>query len=215
MESSEHVTEALESCAEQLRAEGRSWANEGRDDFESIYHQKHSKRVAEKFYNKYAELQVKRHKIPDGVAERDLVMQYAGTLLRFEVTWRAPELRGLKVEYANQWTDEIVREKLMKRVALLNLQGVIKQYMAPERLGGLNTGAEVFYDLWMQGCNLRRNRHYPPLSRARELLLEHGVDIFRRPEACSDIALNELLTEENAYFVGPKALTGRGAIFGV
>ena len=213
--SLEDVVAVVEACSEHLRAEGCQWASEGQNDFESTYHQKHSKRVAEKFYAKYIELLVKRHKIPDSVAERDLIMQYARTLLRFEVMWRAPELHRLDLEYADDWTPALVREKLMARLDRLNLKGAIKQTIASKLLDGLNPGAQACYDFWTQGCNLRRSRQYPPVSRARELLLEHNVDIFRRPDACSDIALNELLIAQNAYFLAPKRLTRQGLICGV
>ncbi|MCX7166645.1 MAG: phage/plasmid replication protein, II/X family [Rhodocyclales bacterium] len=214
MASLGEVAATVESCWEQLRAEGREWATEGIDDFESVYNQKHSKRVAEKFYAKYVELMVKRHRIPDCVAQRELVLEYAKYLVRFEVTWRAPELRRLGLAYADQWTPQIVRQKIMERMDRLNLQGAIRERLAPKHLDNLNKGDLAFYDLWAQGSNLRPHRHYSPLKRARQNLLKHGVDIFRRPATGNDIALNELLTEENAYFVGPKALTRRGAIFG-
>lgn len=214
MASPEEVPITIEACWEHLRAEGLDWSAYGNDDFESVYKQQHSTRITEKFYAKYAELMVKRHGIPDCVAQRPLVLEYAKYLVRFEVTWRAPELRRLGLEHADQWTPQIVRQIIMERLDRLNLQGAIRERLAPKHLDNLNKGDRVFYDLWAQGSNLRPNRHYSPLKRTRQNLLKHGVDIFRRPATGNDIALNELLTEENAYFVGPKGLTRRGAIFG-
>jgi hypothetical protein len=214
MASPDEVPITIEACWEHLRSEGRDWSAYGSDDFESVYKQQHSTRIAEKFYAKYAELMVARHRIPLGVMQRDLILSYARNLVRFEVTWRATELRRLGLEYADQWTPQIVKQKIIERLDRLNLQGAIRERLAPKHLDNLNKGDLAFYDLWVQGSNLRPHRHYSPLRRARQNLLKHGVDIFRRPETGRDIALNELLTEGNAYFVGPRRLSGRGLIVG-
>ncbi len=214
MASPAEVPTTVEACWEHLRAEGRDWSAYGNDDFESAYNQQCSTRITEKFYAKHAELMVKRHGIPACVAQRELILEYAKYLVRFEVTWRARELRRLGLEYADQWTHQIVRQMIMERLDRLNLQGAIRERLAPKHLDNLNKGEQVFYDIWAQGSNLRPHRHYSPLKRARQALLKHGVDLFRHQQASSDIALNELLIEENAYFVGPKRLTRQGLIFG-
>lgn len=216
LSSPNDVTPVTEAFWEQLRAEGRDWATEGTDYFETVYHRKHSTRVAEKFYAKYCELQVRRRRIPEIVKMRDEIMEYARNLIRFEVTWRAPELRRIGLQYADNWTPEIVRKKIMDRLNQFNLQGQITQRLAPRHLDKLNKPAQTFYDLWTRGSNLSPYREYAPLKRVRRHLLKHhDVDIFRHPEAASSIALNEVLTEDNAYFVGPKALARRGLIVGV
>lgn len=214
MESQEDVATTIEECWVQLRAEGRKWAGHGKDGFETVYNQKNSTRVSEKFYNKYAELLAKESNFARGVAERNLIMDYAECLLRYEVTYRAEELGRLGLEYADQWSVDLVKGKILERLSWLNLEGAIKHTLSPKRLEGLNKGAQTFYALWTQGSDLRPHRHYCVLKRARQSLLRQGIDIYRRPEAGSEIALNEVLIEENAYFVAPRALTRRGAIFG-
>lgn len=210
--SQEEVIAALEEIFEQLRAEGRSWATHGSDDFETVYNQKNSKRVTDKFYSKYAEVQ--QNKIPRKVKERDRLIEISKLLLRYELTFRAPELRRLDLEFVDQWTPELMRQMIMARIDKLNLQGVIKERLSVSQLSGLNKAGQTYYKLWEQGGNLRPHRHYAPLRRARSEILSHGIDIFRPQGAGKELSLVDLLTEDNAYFVGPKSLTRRGAIFG-
>ena len=212
LNSPEEVRGAIEEIFHQLRAKGLDWAAYGCDDYLTIYNQKGSKRISDKFYAKYNELL--RNKIPEKVVERSRILKFALSLLRYELTYRAPELRRLNLEYADQWKPDMVRQLIMKRISMLNLQGSIKEHMTVKVLECPNKCSQTFYHLWAQGCNLRPHRHYAPLRRARAMLRHQGVDIFRPLGARNEIAIAELLTENNAYFLGPKALSSRGAIFG-
>jgi hypothetical protein len=207
------VAAAIEAIHEQLRAEGWGWAAYGVDDFESVNKQPASARIIDKFYNKYVELQT--HGIRAGVAGRERVLKLAQRLLRFEVVLRGKELKRLGLDYADKWTPALVKQFMLQRLGKLNLQGTIKGSVAAAELDGLNRCASTFYGLWVQGGDLRPFRRYAPLLRAREDLLDHGVDLFRRAGSGCEIALDELLTEDNAYFLAPKSLTREGLIFGV
>ena len=207
------VSYVAEAIWEHLRAGGFKWSAYGATDFETVYNQQDSTRVSDKFYNKHRELTAK--KIPDGVAERDRILEYVHTLLRFEVTWRGKELKSLNLEYADQWTPQLVKEMLTKRIDLLKLNGVIKDSVAPQHLGGLSDSCYMYYTLWTEGANLRRHRYNRTLDRARDhILRQHQVDIYRASRSGTSTSLKELLCAENAYFGAPKSLTRRGAIFG-
>ncbi len=210
MESQHEVAQSIEEIHAQMWAEGRPWTVYGRDDAESVYHRQHSKRVTEKFYNKYLELLV--NKIPDAVEHKDIILGYALGLLRFEVTFRDKELKRLKLKYADQWTPALVRDTLLYRLGKLRLEGSIKKHLAAREIVGLNKGGRAFYGLWSQGADLGQYRDYSTLRRVRDEIREHGVDIFRQRELGGDVDLEDLLTEDNAYFVGPKGLVKRGAI---
>jgi len=211
--SQNEVAAALEAVYEQLRAEGWGWAAYGVDDFESVNKQPASARIIDKFYNKYVELQT--HEIPVGVAGRERVLELAQRLLRFEVVLRGKELKRLGLDYADKWSPALVQQFMMQRLGKLNLQGTIKRSVAAAELDGLNRCTNMFHGLWSQGSNLRPFRRYAPLLRARQILLKHGVDIFRRAGSGCEIALDELLTQDNAYFRAPKSMTRRGLIFGI
>lgn len=206
------VPEIIEAIKDQLRAQGLKWSAYGQDDFETVYVQQHSARTTYKFYDKYAELQI--NKIPLCVPGREYIIENARNLLRFELTLRGKELARLGLQYANNWTPKLVRQTLMDRLDRLDLQGELRERIPVRRIEGLNKTCQQFYELYEQGCNLRRIRHYAPLRRSRaEILRCHGVDILRPHGSMNNIALNEMLTEDNAYFVGPKAAVRSGSIW--
>ncbi len=214
MSSPQAVSDTLEAVWEQLRAEGFNWSAYGGAKFESVYSQQHSTRVSNKFYYKGGELLTK--KIPAGIVAWNRVWEYARTLLRFEVTWRAKELKDLDLEYADQWTPQLVKEKISERLKMFKFQGVIKQRLDTLSLEGLNDSCSMYYVLWTQGANLRQHQYNKTLDRARKhLLQEHQIDIYRSAQSGSDIPLCDLLSPENAYFVAPKRLSRSGAIFGM
>jgi hypothetical protein len=206
------VLEVIEAIKDQFRAQGLKWSAYGQDDYECVYLRQHSTRSTFKFYDKYAELQV--NKIPLCVPSRELIIEYARALVRFELTLRGKELRRLGLQYADCWTPKLVREILMDRLDRLDLQGELRERIPVRHIEGLSKTCQQFYGLYEQGCNLRRIRHYAPLRRSRaEILRRHSVDIFRPHGSVNNVALNELLTEDNAYFVGPKAAVNRGSIW--
>lgn len=212
-ESPRQVVEAAEAIWEQLRAEGCNCSAFAKFDFESVYNRQNSTRVTDKFYNKHVELL--KNKIPLTVVERDYILEFVRTLLRFEVTWRAKELKHLELEYADQWSLELLKTMMQKRLESFNFQGVIKERLKTVQISNLNASCSMFYGLWTQGAKLSTYRHNRTLARARDHILEHHhVDIYRRAGTGCDISLKEILTLENAYFTAPKYLTRRGAIFG-
>lgn len=214
------ISEMQEAILEQLRAEGFKWSAFGKFEIETVYNQKNSTRVSDKFYNKYAELLV--NKIPHGVAERDWIIEYARRVLRYEVTWRGKELSRLEVngvkmelQYADSWNLQILKHLMNERLAQFNFQGVIRDRLATSQLGNLNSSSKTYYDLWEQGSNLRKHRDYRPLANARDYLLEHHhVDIFRSAGVGCEIPLSEILTIDNARVGVPKYLIRKGAAFG-
>lgn len=213
LDSPELVAVVLEAICAQLRAENSSWSAHGSADFETVYNQQHSTRVTDKFYNKGRELNVR--KLPSNIAARDRILKYAFRLLRYEVTWRAKELKSLGLEYADQWNPDLVRDMLKKRLAKFRFQGMIRDCLEAEQIDDLNDSCHMFYRLWSNGVNLKDYRKNRTLQRARERLLdEHEVDIFHPSMTGSTIPLDSLLKPENAYFTAPKSLTRRGAIFG-
>lgn len=212
MATPQQVAEALEAIFEQYRAEGLKWSGFGKFGVETVYNQQHSKRVADKFYNKYVEL---KNKIPLNVAECDYILKFVRTLLRFEVSWRGKELSRIGYDYADQWSLELLKQMIYERLERFNFQGVIKDRLVGVQLDGLNDSLRMYYDLWEQGANLLQHRNNRTLGRARDQFLEqHQVDIYRPAAVGCDIPLNQLLSMENAYFTAPKYLTRRGALFG-
>ena len=214
MPSPRATADALECVLQQLRTEGFGWSAYGESRLQTVYSQQNSTRVSDKFYDKGSEF-VSR-KVRTNMVAFSHVWEYARTQLRFEVTWRAKELKALDLEYADQWTPLRVRQMVFSRLRQFKFRNETTVEIEPKALDGLNSSCRTHYDLWSRGADLRAHRYNRTVERARTYLLQqHHVDIYRPCASPNTMPLRELLAEENAYFVAPKRLTRRGAIFGI
>ncbi len=208
------VNAVLESLFEHLRVESVKWSAYGSTHTETVYNRQCSTRVSDKFYNKHKELMVK--KIPMSVKARDLLMQYAESIVRYEVTFRAAELRDLDLEFADQWNTEVVRTMIKSRIERLKLR---RQFKCSEGFSlpvGLNDSSKMFLDLWLKGADLHVHRNYKTLQRARVALIEKcGIDIFKKMGSSNSFDLSEVLNTENAIFNAPKKLVRKCEFFGL
>lgn len=213
---SRHMTpDVLEQIWHHFAAEGKKWAVYGIDRFESVYNQINSTRVSDKFYDKYAEIQRSgAHSIPLNVIARPKVITFAKRALRFETTWRAKELVDLGLDYTDDWTPTLVKEQIAKRLKSFQFSGAIRPKLEKRELEGLNDTAQMFYELWEDGAQLRRHRRCRTLRRTREFLLaEHDVDIYRPTQASDSQSLKDLLHPDQAYYFAPRSIVREGAIF--
>jgi II/X family phage/plasmid replication protein len=206
------VSEGLNEIAEHFKALGRAWSAYGYNDVtETVYAQQRSRRVTAKFYNKYRELLV--NQISIDVPLRDRLINFARQVVRFEMTYRQQELKRLGLSHSKDWNRDVVINLLMDRIEGFGFSADLKKRLDMEVVNGLNPACKFFYRLWHDGADLRSGRSYLPLARARRVLQQHGVDIFRAPKTSTKIAISELLSAENACFGSPKVLLEGGAIF--
>lgn len=212
LKSQAEVSAVLEALLQRFQAEGKPWTGYGKNGVESVYLQIHSKRVGIKFYNKGLELAA--HPISDAIVGGDILKDYAERSLRFEVTFRAEELNRLGLNYADCWTPALVREVLEKRLAKLKLNGPVDP-STPVPSAAVKAPAAFYRSLWESGTDFRGNGGYPPFKRTREALLnQEGIDILIPKVRTPKVPLQELLSNSQIYFVGPKALTRKGLIVG-
>ena len=212
--SSGNVNAVLESLFEHLRAESVKWSAHGAAYTEAVYNRQRSKRVSDKFYNKHRELTA--NKIHPTVKARDLLMKYAESIVRYEVTFRGPELKSLGLEFADQWNTKIVREIIESRINRLKLTQQFQSSDGFSRPVDLNDSSNMFLDLWLKGADLHVYKNCKTLQRARFTLIDKcGVDIFKAADSQEWRDLSEILNPENAIFRAPRRLVKLGAIFGL
>jgi len=208
-----NVNAALECLFEYMRAESRNWSAHGAAHTESVYNRQHSKRVSDKFYNKYKELLV--NKIPLAVKCREMLMESAKSIVRYEVTFRAAELKSLNLEFADQWNRKVVRELLISRIKRLKLSGQFNSSEDVSSPAYLNDSSKMFLGLWSKGADLHVYKNCKTLLRARSALIEScGIDVFKKARSRKSLDLGAMLSVENAIFSAPKRLVRKGLIFG-
>lgn len=211
--SSGNVNAVLESLFEHLRAESVKWSAHGAVYTEAVYNRQRSKRVSDKFYNKHRELMA--NKIHPAVKARNLLMKYAESIVRYEVTFRGAELKSLGLEFADQWNTKVVREIIESRINRLKLTQQFQSSDGFSRPVNLNDSSDMFLDLWLKGADLHVYKNCKTLQRARFTLIDKcGVDIFKAADSREWWGLSEMLNPENAIFRAPKRLVKLGAIFG-
>lgn len=141
----------------------------------TLYHQKHSRRFAIKFYSKFDELNAgKKHCLPHALEDSG-IKEWAENILRAEVRLLGKELRKLELDKGFQFTEEKIKalyEEYMSKI-ILTEQFRLKDEIAfqlPPRL-------QQTYTLWLDGHSpidlLSKSSYY----RQRKELLEFGIDI--------------------------------------
>ncbi len=212
--SRRNVNAVLESLFESLRAESVKWSAYGSTHTEAVYNRQRSTRVSDKFYNKHKELMA--NKIHPAVKAHDLLMQYAESIVRYEVTFRAAELKSLDLEFADQWNTKVIREIIENRIKRLKLARHFKSSEVVSPPACLNDSSKMFLGLWSQGADLHVYKNCKTLQRARFALIDKcGVDVFKKARPRKSLDLSEMLSIENAIFNAPKRLVRKGAIFGL
>lgn len=214
VKSPHEVDQALNCIHEHFLAEGKTWSTYGKEVIEAVYNQQRSSRICDKFYNKGRELSASRKGLPHDIPGRQLIVDLAQRLIRFEVTYRGRELADLGLGYAHNWGNKRVKEELSLRLQQFNFQGELLSSLAVEKHHDLNASCSMFYDLWSKGVHLAKYRANPTIMRARKVLLErHSVDIFQKANTGCTVSLREVLDPSRAYYYAPKKLVEIGAIF--
>lgn len=140
----------------------------------TVYWRKHSRRLASKAYAKGQELRA--HRLPADLAEREAVEKLAQGLVRFEFTLRAMELKRRKLHVVRNWsslgvTPATLHSELMADLSVTNAE------IPGEELEKLPARLRPVYMLWLQGEDVRRVYSRATFYRYRKQLLEHGIDL--------------------------------------
>lgn len=140
----------------------------------TVYWRQKSRRIASKAYSKGNEL--KAHKLPAELVERDQVQAFADGLVRFEHTFRAMELKARKLHVLQNWsslgvTPEGLHSELMAGLSVTDCS------IPSADLEKIPTRLRLAYDAWKAGQDLRRLFSRPTFYRYRKQLLAYGIDI--------------------------------------
>lgn len=141
----------------------------------TLYHQKHSRYFAIKFYSKHSEINAgKKHGLPHELKDSG-IEQWTENILRAEVRLLGKELRKIGIDKAYQLTPQKVAELYgvyMNKI-ILTEQFRLKDEVAfqlPSRL-------QATYTLWKEGHDIYSILSKATFYRHRKQLLEFGLDI--------------------------------------
>lgn len=177
----------------------------------TLYHQKHSRRFAIKFYSKNLELQAgKKHELPFELKNSG-IFEWTENILRAEVRLLGKELKKLNIEKAYQLTPEKIQAlygEYMKKVILT------EQYRIQDSVAmKLPPSLRQTYTLWVDGYSLIDMLSKSSFYRQRKLLLEYGIDISiaRKKKVSNVVPLIRVLEAKPAQI--PTWAIKQGLIF--
>lgn len=187
----ERVRTALDVLGQvaRTRYQARSVVGSG-----TVYVGQHSRRVALKFYDKWAELRVRGHGLCSTLSPdwRQALVGYAAGKLRVELTLRSMELVDRGLWRARMWTGSVAESVLDERLVGLELHDMVR--LVEQVVQDLPPRLVPVYDAWRAGRDLRALYSRPTFYRYRRQLLDlAGVDIAR-------VQLRPVVTE--AEYIG-------------
>jgi len=129
-----------------------------------------------KSYWKYEEITAgKKHRLPDLLPGRDLILEFAHSLVRIEVEIYKQELKELGFTHGRHFTAEIV-DRLYKTF-WERVEMATQAQIASDELMSLSRTLRSTYLTWQHGADVRNGMAKPTFYRHRTELLHYGVDI--------------------------------------
>jgi len=162
----------------------------------TLYFGKHSRRWSMKFYAKLDEILRRGHQLPFSIRDREKLVELADGMLRAELTLRSPELGKLELNKACDWKPSTPYQLLME---YLNRLQVADQFMlADESIATLPKTLQAYYQLWVDGHELRGMMPKTSFYRKRRQLLEYGIDITVKHDkrSCNTVSLKSVFEQE-------------------
>lgn len=157
-----------------------------------------SRRWSLKLYSKGDELESRSqsHHLPDRIAHRQELEQYADTALRVELQLRRLELVRRGLALIGAWTPQTVLEALQSKLEAITMG--TQHRMPSEVLDELPGRLVGVYEAWRQGHDIRAIYSRATFYRYRKELLEYGINIENpSPPAVQDavniVPLNRVL----------------------
>ena len=167
---------SVESWLHAAEMNARTRTGRALRDKGTVYIQKHSRRWAIKFYNKFREVNSKSkgHRLNDAFRGTGLDDFVEGKL-RAELRLMPLELKDLQIFKGSDLTQERLIELYNKYMSKIEMKN--NATLLDSELLELPKTVHSSYQLWRQGANLRELLSRTTFFRHKKLLLEYSIDI--------------------------------------
>jgi II/X family phage/plasmid replication protein len=158
-------------------ADSGTFAHRGRGSMTqegTVYWRQKSRFLASKAYSKGHEL--KAHKLPLDLADRDRLTEFASGLVRFEFTLRSMWLKRKSLHVCQNWPTLGVAPETLHSELMADLS-VTDAEIPGDELENLPAALRVIYAAWKAGTDLRRTLPRSTFYKRRKQLLEYGIDL--------------------------------------
>lgn len=155
---------------------GKNVSNYGR---ETVYIDQYSGTWSFKFYDKRVELSA--HPLPKDIAQREMLLKYAESLVRAELRIGAKELKERGLQRGSAWTPEVAEELLSEAIAWSGIHGPVKRVLLPDEYFCLSRNLQQTNQLWLHGAQVKSLYDSQTYRRRFNELKCVGIDI-RQPQ---------------------------------
>lgn len=173
--------ESVESWLHAAEMNARTRTGRALKDKGTVYIQKHSRRWAFKFYNKFREsitTKSKKHRLNDSLRGQGLEEFIKGKL-RAELRLMSLELKDLGLIQGKHFTKDKLIELYNSYMGKIEMKN--NATLVDEQLIKLPRTLQATYQLWRQGADLKQILSVPTYYRHKNKLLEQGIDIIFPP----------------------------------
>ncbi|PHR16508.1 MAG: hypothetical protein COA38_21775 [Fluviicola sp.] len=171
---------SVESWLHAAEMNARTRSGRALRDKGTVYMQKHSRRWAVKFYNKWREINSKdkKHQLKPEFKDSGLDKFIDGKL-RAEVRLMSLELSDLGLTLGKQFTPQKLSDLFNHYLGLIEMKPNVT--LVDEQLLRLPRTVQGSYQLWRSGTNLKETLPRNTFYRHRKVLATYGVDISFPP----------------------------------
>ena|SRR5450830_387148 len=142
----------------------------------TLYWGKHSRRWGMKAYSKADEItSTKDHRLPDGIPNRDNLLEHAEDKLRIELVLRSMQIRDLLLQNACTWDVNTPAKLHSTFIGSIDMSNQFS--LTEDTISDLPARLIAVYRLWKNGEDLRAMYPKNTFYRYRRALLEHDIDI--------------------------------------
>lgn len=141
----------------------------------SLYFGQGSSRWSFKFYAKGDELVKNKEAVRESLPRRDLLLEYAASILRGELTMRGEELKRYGLNYGTGWTPASASNLFQAVIGRLSVG--TNMALTSSTIADMPASARACYLLWEQGLDPRGIYSRSAFFRHRKALMPFGIDI--------------------------------------
>ena len=196
------ATRALVELAHEMVDKGMNTSTYGYG--ETVYRNQHSQSSALKFYDKAKELTDNKG-LPANLPNREVIMDFAKSVIRCEVVLRHPKLKAMEMTKPKDCTFTLLKSELENAIGRMNLKRSVRVGLTALDLRDVKPMYHTTYRCWEHGDDLQALLEPKAYKRQVDYFKSIGFDITTQPSVSSEeVPLGDIFTLSNAVEPPPE-----------
>ncbi|WP_422845632.1 phage/plasmid replication protein, II/X family [Acidovorax sp. M2(2025)] len=196
------ATRALVELAHEMVDKGMNTSTYGYG--ETVYRNQHSQSSALKFYDKAKELTDNKG-LPANLPNREVIMDFAKSVIRCEVVLRHPKLKAMEMTKPKDCTFTLLKSELENAIGRMSLKRSVRVGLTALDLRDVKPMYHTTYRCWEHGDDLQALLEPKAYKRQVDYFKSIGFDITTQPSVSSEeVPLGDIFTLSNAVEPPPE-----------